>query len=80
MLKDLLDFALENGVDDNYAVSGLFIEGPTCTIFSMRKPIPKLYHMEQIRSFDLPMKVSELEKLNTVVDSIIICHCRSHKL
>lgn len=73
MLKDVYDFASVKGVQDDYTVVGLLIEGVSCTIFSMSKPIPKLYHMRPIKSFNLPVKVSELNTLDAVVDAITLC-------
>lgn len=53
MLKDVLYYALEKGVTQEYAITGLLVEGIHCTIYSMTMPIPNLYHMTAIRSFDL---------------------------
>ncbi|GAA5802614.1 hypothetical protein HPULCUR_008086 [Helicostylum pulchrum] len=73
MFKDLLDFALENGVDDDYVVSGLLTEGPTCTIFSLRKLIPKNDEVKE--TVDLLLEMATL--LNTGLDRETLGLCVS---
>ncbi|GAA5812833.1 hypothetical protein MFLAVUS_006292 [Mucor flavus] len=72
MLKDLIDFAIENGAESGYYVTGLLVEGLACTLYKVSKPAPKLYHMESIHSFNLPVKVSELEKLDSVLEFLML--------
>ncbi|KAG1313869.1 hypothetical protein G6F64_001909 [Rhizopus arrhizus] len=73
MLKDVLDYALEKGVTQKYATTGLLVEGVHCTVYSMTLPIPKLYHMTAVRGFDLPKNATELGMLKTIIESMVIC-------
>lgn len=73
MLKDVLDYALEKGVTQEYAMTGLLVEGVHCTVYSMTMPIQNLYHMTAVRSFDLPRRTTELYMLKIVIESMIIC-------
>ncbi|KAG1142664.1 hypothetical protein G6F37_005198 [Rhizopus arrhizus] len=73
MLKDVLDYALEKGVTQEYAITGLLVEGFHCTIYSMTLPVPKLYHMTAVRGFDLPKNATELGMLKNIIESTVIC-------
>lgn len=74
MLKDVLDYALEQGATQEYAVTGLLVEGMDCTVYSIKMACPKLYHMIPVRSFKLPKTTFELgATISSMIECIQIC-------